>query len=53
MPLPAEAKESLPDCALANRTSSFTDFAGTEGWTTSIRFCVATSDTAAKSLTGS
>ena len=51
VPVPAEAKFSLPGCTLASCTSSANDFAGTEGCTTAINGIVAISVTGAKSRT--
>ena len=51
LPLLAEAKLSLPGCALASAISSSTFFAGTAGFTTSTNGPVASMLTGSKSLT--
>ena len=53
MPLPDDAKLSLPGFALAYAISSCTDLAGTDGWTTSTLGTPATSTTGTKSFTWS
>ncbi len=50
---PAIATLSLPGDFRASATSSLTDFAGTDGWTTSASGIEAISLIAAKSATGS
>ena len=49
VPLPFEPKESLPGLAFARSTSSFTDFAGSEGCVTRMCGVALTCDTGAKS----
>ena len=51
VPVPAEAKLSLPGCAFASCTSSASDFAGTAGCTTAMNGMLAISVTGAKSRT--
>ena len=53
MPLPAEAKNTLPGFAFAYSTSSATLRAGTDGWTTSSAAICVIRDTGAKSRTAS
>ena len=51
LPLPPDAKFIVFGFALAMATSSFTDFAGTDGCTTRMFGCETTSETGAKSFT--
>ena len=51
VPVPADAKLSLPGCAFASCTSSASDLAGTDGCTTAMNGMVAINVTGAKSRT--
>ncbi len=51
-PWPDEPKLRRPGCAPANAMSSFTDFAGTEGWTSTTNVSRVNRPTGAKSFTG-
>jgi hypothetical protein len=53
LPLPEPAKLTCPGRARASAISSFTDFAGSEGCTTSTLGASATRLTGVKSFTGS
>ena len=53
VPVPDDAKLSLPGCALASAINSLTDFAGTAGCTRTISGTIAVCTTGEKSRTGS